>query len=100
MVTSKAPYPMDIKDETQARNLSQEAAITNARAALLTNILTIKAKSGRPLSVAEVPSLDIQKEIRDLVNEAPIKKTKFEKETCFIVLEFDKGKLKKILHNN
>jgi hypothetical protein len=99
-VKSVVPYPPELTDEAQARRLSEEAALTQARDALLTRVLLKTTKSKRPLSTAEIPSLELQKQIRDMVNETPVVKTLHVDQTCTLWLRLPKKQLKRILKTN
>lgn len=100
VVKSVAPIPEEIHDGKQARQIAHEAALAQAREALLTAVLSQKTQSGRTLSVAEVPSLELQSHIRTLVSQALIKEVQYTDKRCTLWLELTKKPLKKILKEN
>jgi len=100
VVKAEAPIPEEIKNQTQAKALSREAAIVIGQNRILSYILEKKTKSGRPLKVAEVPSLDLQGKIRGMVKDVKISSTRWKEGWCQVKLILKKKDLKKILKNN
>ncbi len=100
VVTTVAPIPQEIENVTQAQALAREAAIGLGQREILNYILQKKTKSEKLLSVAEVPSLQLQDEIRGLVQGAIVKKTHWTNDECRVTLEIDKRHLKDILKKN
>lgn len=99
-VKAVAPIPTDISNETQAKALSREAAIGLGQESLLTYVLKKKTKKGKLLSEAEVPSLELQSEVRGVIQGARLKKTIWKSDSCTVVLGLDKSNIKKILKKN
>lgn len=100
VVKAEAPIPSEIKDEAQARKFAEEAALTWGQNQILTYILKKKAKSGRILAVAEMPSLELQKEIRDYVKTAKAEDVEFTNKICRLNLVLPKAPLKAILRKS
>ncbi len=99
-VKAEAPIPSEIQDEAQARKFAEEAAVTWGQNQILTYILKKKAKSGRILAVAEMPSLELQKEIRDYVKTAKAEDVEFTNKICRLNLVLPKAPLKAILRKS
>jgi hypothetical protein len=100
IVKAEAPVPSEITDEMQAQNVARDAAETWGQTQILTYILKKKTKSGKILAVAETPSLELQKEIRDYVKSAKAEDVKYENKICRLNLVLPKGPLKAILKKN
>ncbi|MCG3203576.1 MAG: hypothetical protein KCHDKBKB_00246 [Elusimicrobia bacterium] len=99
-VLAQAPIPEEVKNETQARALSREAAIVQAQSALLLYVLNRTAHSGKTLAQAQEVSLKLQEQIRGTINGARVDKTVWEKKTCTVVLVLEKRRVKSILKKN
>lgn len=97
---ASAPIPSEVSNETQARALSRDAAIMMAQDALLHHVLQKKTSSGRPLSVAEVPSLELQQKIRETIKGAQVSKTQWLRKECRVTLEISKSRIRPFLKRN
>lgn len=100
VVKAEAPIPKEINDELEAHKLAREAAVTWGQNEILKYVLKKKAKSGRILAVAEIPSLELQKELRDYVKTAKVEGVEFTNKICKLSLTLPKAPLKAILKKN
>mgnify|MGYP000889933981 CR=1 FL=1 len=100
IVKAEAPVPTEIADEVQAQKVARDAAERWGQTQILTYILKKKTKSGKILAVAETPSLELQKEIRDYVKTAKAEDVKYENKICRLNLVLPKAQLKTILRKN
>jgi len=96
-VDTRTPYPPEIENETQARALSKEAAVALGQNAILQHVLAKRTSKGQPLSVAQVPSTDIQNRVKALIAGARVSGVKFDKAGCRLRVSVDKKNLKVIL---
>ena len=96
-VTALAPIPDELGNTTQGQAISREAAVGIAQIHLLNYVLTKRAHSGKILSEAEIPSIDLQQEIRGTVKGAAVVSTVFEAKECRVKLVLPKSRLKYIL---
>ncbi len=96
-VDTRAPYPMEIENETQARALAKEAATALGQNALLRHVLAKKTAKGRALSEAQVPSTEIQDGVKALIAGAAVSGVKFDKGACRLRVSVDKKNLKVLL---
>jgi len=96
-VDTRTPYPPEIDNETQARALSKEAAVALGQNAILQYVLTMRTSKGQPLSVAQVPSTDVQNSVKALIAGSRVSGIKFDKTGCRLRVSVDKKNLKVIL---
>lgn len=94
-----APLPTEVKDETQARALSREAAVALAQAAILERVLQMKTRSHKLVKDAEIPSLELQNNVRATIQGAEILKTKWTADSCRVTLVLRKSRLRPLLRN-
>lgn len=99
-IKAEAPIPSEIPDEAQARKFAEEAAVTWGQNQILATILKKKTRSGKLLAIAEMPSLELQKEIRDYVKTAKAENVSFTNKICRLNLVLPKAPLKAILRKN
>lgn len=99
-VISSVPYPSDVEGQTQRKALSREAALTQGQSALLNHVLLKKTKSKKTLAEVEVPSLDLQRNIRGTVTGAEVIETSWTDQGCTVVMRLPKKKIKEFLRNN
>jgi len=95
-VKATAPIPSEIENETQAHAMSRDAAILTAQNILLTYVLEQRGRSGRKLSVSEIPSTEMQQRIRGFVKGAKVMKTVWKDKTCIVTLTVNKRDLRLI----
>ncbi|MFN0116908.1 MAG: hypothetical protein ACKVQC_01275 [Elusimicrobiota bacterium] len=97
---SCAPVPKEVSNETQARAISREASVSLGQEAILKKILSKKTHSGKTLAEAEVPSLDLQKKVRDTIKGSIVKKTQWKDGLCWTLIELPKSRVKTLLKKN
>lgn len=97
---AEAPIPEEISNPTQARALSRDAAVSMGQEALLRYVLSKRARSGKPLSEAEIPSLELQNRIRGMIVGVKVGKTRWDNDSCTVDLVLPKSELKNILRRN
>lgn len=99
-VLASAPIPEEVENETQARALSREAAVVRGQTALLSYILEKPTRSKKKLSEAEIPSLELQNNIRGYIQGARVARTEWGPKKCTVLLILNKKYLKEILSKN
>lgn len=96
-VDTHAPYPSDIENETQARALAKEAAVTIGQNEILRYVLRKRTRSGKTLEEAQIPSTAIQDNVKALIVGAQVSGVRFEKDGCRARVSVRKKNLKVIL---
>jgi hypothetical protein len=96
-VDTHAPYPSEITDETQARALAKNAAVVLGQNELLKYIAHKRARSGRTLEVAQIPSTELQDQVKGFIQGAQVSGVRFDKNGCRLRVSASKANLKVIL---
>ncbi len=99
-VTAAAPVPEEVDNETQAKALSQEAAVVRGQTALLKYIELKKTHSKKTLAEAEYPYLELQEKIHGYIKGAQVVRTEWLPKSCRVTLVLNKKYLKEILSKN
>lgn len=96
-VDTRAPYPPEIDNETQARALARQAATALGQNAILQYVLAKKTPKGKTLAVAQVPSTEVQESVKGFIAGARVDGVKFDKTGCRLQVSVDKKNLKVLL---
>jgi hypothetical protein len=99
-VVSTAPVPEEVDNQSQAKALSREAAVLRGQTALLTYVLQKKTHSKKTLAEAEIPSLELQENIRGYIKGAKVARTDWKPKDCTVLLTLSKTHLKELLRKN
>lgn len=86
-----APVPDEVENDTQARALSRDAAIMRAQNAILTHVLKKKTRHYKSMAEAEIPSVDLQNDLRATIKGAKITKTRWVRDVCIVYVTLDKS---------
>jgi len=97
VVTAQAPVPAEITDKSLAQSVAKEAAIGIGRTHLMRYVLKKKTHTKKTLADAMIPSVDLQKSVKDLVDGAEVKNVEWKTDQCVVTLSLSKDKLAKIL---
>ena len=96
-VDTRASYPPEIDNETQQRALAKDAAVAMGQNAILQHILQKKTRKGLTLGEAQVPSTEMQDNVKALISGARVESVRFDKDGCRVRMWVDKANLKVIL---
>jgi hypothetical protein len=96
-VDTHAPYPPEIDNATQARALAREAAVVLGQNAILRHVVAKRARSGRTLEEALVPSTALQDDIKAFIAGSQVSGVRFDQEGCRLRVSVKKANLKVIL---
>lgn len=99
-VRAEAPIPEEVTNPTQRLALCREAALSMGQDALLGHLLAKKARSGKTLAEAEIPSLELQNRIRGTVMGVEVLNTTWAEDACRVELSLPKRRLRPLLRRN
>jgi hypothetical protein len=92
-----AVFPSEVEDATQASLLACQGATAIGQGALLDRLLNKKAASGKPLSEAEIPHIEVQNHVRTLVKSAQVIQTLVRDNQCTVTLAVLKSDVRAVL---
>ena len=99
-VTAESPIPADVSDKEKAQAIAKDAAVSVARSRLMLHIQSKRTHKKKTLEEAEIPSLELQQKVRDLVAGAEIVDVTWKKDACAVTISLSKLKLGKILRES